>query len=427
MLSVSIAVGFDCFVIGTDSGQPKGIERTVGVIRLSSLADRTVARTALKVRRFRGLRSSDRSRDSSTGSDPQPGTSQVVDRVSQRSVKKALVKTSNSVSVFELFVRAVLRAACIRPHVVHCHDFYSLPIGLFCSYLFGSIVVYDAHELESETNLISARKRRLCRLIEKTSWPRIEILFTVSESIVQWYESTYGQKSHAVIFNSPVVHPTIDLSDTGLVSLKKRFGIPEEGILGLYVGGLQEGRGIDVILELVDEVDDLSVVFLGEGPLRKRVQDSSQFGRKIFLHEEVDHELVVPLASTADVGFCLIEDVSMSDRYSLPNKLFEYAFAGIPVVCSSLPEIAGLVQSRNLGVVVDSNDEDFAARAATAVTKAVGSKLDWTSLSMMDEFAWQSQAVRVEHEMERLRSGLIRRRRRRRRSHHVPITQVEGI
>ena len=33
------------------------------------------------------------------------------------------------------------------------------------------------------------------------------------------------------------------------------------------------------------------------------------------------------LIKEADVGLCLVENVSLSDYYCLPNKLFEYAFA----------------------------------------------------------------------------------------------------
>ncbi|MBM5801473.1 MAG: glycosyltransferase family 4 protein [Cyanobacteria bacterium K_DeepCast_35m_m2_023] len=65
----------------------------------------------------------------------------------------------------------------------------------------------------------------------------------------------------------------------------------------------------------------------------------------------VTHDKVVSIARSADVGMCLIEDISLSDYYCLPNKLFEYCFAGIPVLASDFPDICSVVTDYKLGLV----------------------------------------------------------------------------
>jgi len=54
----------------------------------------------------------------------------------------------------------------------------------------------------------------------------------------------------------------------------------------------------------------------------------------------------------AAAGLCLIQPICRSYELSLPNKLFEYASAGIPVLASEAPVIAAVVRANGLGQVV---------------------------------------------------------------------------
>ena len=68
------------------------------------------------------------------------------------------------------------------------------------------------------------------------------------------------------------------------------------------------------------------------------------------MHDIVIHSEVVPIVRSADYGLCLVQNVSLSDYYSLPNKLFEYCFAGVPVLASDFPDIYALIKQYNIGV-----------------------------------------------------------------------------
>ena len=46
----------------------------------------------------------------------------------------------------------------------------------------------------------------------------------------------------------------------------------------------------------------------------------------------------------ANVGVSLDKDTNINHKLSLPNKVFDYVKAGIPVVVSNLKEVSAIVQ-----------------------------------------------------------------------------------
>src|SRR5690606_3088570 len=107
---------------------------------------------------------------------------------------------------------------------------------------------------------------------------------------------------------------------------------------------------IDMCLQsFADDSIDAHVVFMGYGPLSSVIGEFAAKHTNIHLHKSVPHEQVVTMVRNADVGLCFVENVSLSDYYSLPNKLFEYAFSGLPVLASDLPEISKIVSQYSLG------------------------------------------------------------------------------
>lgn len=401
MARVSTDCGFDSYLVGTHSGRTEAPAQVARTKRCSSLCDRSIASVSNQVKAFVSGRKAFDTPSRSSGVE-QPPVKEGVEGGNK--FKRKILRVLNSISVLEVSIRVLFQVARYRPHVVHCHDFYVLPVGLICSWIFKSILIYDAHELESETNLISERKRRLCVFVEKQAWRRIHLLVTVSESIASWYRRQYGSKRTSVIFNSPEFEPELNLYEVGLLPLRQKFGIRDEGLLGLYVGALQRGRGIELVLEAVPDLTNLSVVFLGEGPLSSLVQFHPLYGERVFLHNPVDHRHVVALAATSDFGFCLIENASLSDYYCLPNKFFEYVFAGLPIICSGVPELRAFTEARDLGVVVDIGVDEASKAIAESVEKIVSLSPGLNTLSKVVGLSWEEQAARFGDELQVVKS-----------------------
>jgi hypothetical protein len=108
---------------------------------------------------------------------------------------------------------------------------------------------------------------------------------------------------------------------------------------------------------------------------------------------------VVSVVQSADVGICLIENVSLSDYFSLPNKLFEYAFSGVLVLASKFPDIEQVVSRYRLGVCADLEIESIVEAMARLKVQAGGDvKVDLSDIS------WVAQSARLSESYRRLLS-----------------------
>ena len=133
-----------------------------------------------------------------------------------------------------------------------------------------------------------------------------------------------------MFLNSPVLESSTNYSKKDQNTEKyfhKKYNISSEKTIFIYVGNLGKGRGIETILETFKDKElNADIVFLGFGELSEKIKATSKNFSNIHLHDAVNHEKVSTLLRSADVGLCIIENVSLSDYYCLPNKLFEYIF-----------------------------------------------------------------------------------------------------
>jgi len=250
----------------------------------------------------------------------------------------------------EMLPRMFVRGLRAKPQLIHCSDTLVLPIGAAIKLCTGARLVYDAHELESNRNGISKIASVVTLQAERVLWRFIDALIVVSPSIEEWYKQNIGRKKSVVVLNSPIVKN----GSTNSNYLRGKFGIADGQLVFLYLGILARGRGIELVLDAFSDPEvKSSVVFLGYGELQGVVIQNAKNNKNIHFHSGIEHERVVDITRSADVGVCLIQNVSLSDYYCLPNKLFEYAFSGIPVLASNFPDIKDVVTKYKLGKVCD--------------------------------------------------------------------------
>jgi glycosyltransferase involved in cell wall biosynthesis len=119
----------------------------------------------------------------------------------------------------------------------------------------------------------------------------------------------------------------------------------------------------------VAQMDSAHLLFLGaDGAFADGLRDLGRglgLDGRLHFHPPVALAGLLSFTSQADVGVSLLEDTCENHRLALPNKLFEYLSAGLPVVVSDLPEMSRLVGQRGVGWTTDPGDPTDIARVLT--------------------------------------------------------------
>ncbi|WP_164461713.1 glycosyltransferase [Brevundimonas halotolerans] len=233
--------------------------------------------------------------------------------------------------------------------LIIAHNLASLPIAVLLKRVTRTRLLYDAHELETQREGWSWPIRWAAQVAESLLMPHVNHTLVVSDTIRAWYERRYPKAGFTTVRNTPSVVGPVQKSE----ALRRQLGLREEELLCVFLGMLSPGRGIEEMVEAFRQLpDDKHVVFVGHGVLRECLSADAQTHRNIHVLPPVAGSEVVSYASGADVGVVISAGKSLSYRYSLPNKLFEYAHAGLPVIVSDLPEFRNFVEREGLGWVI---------------------------------------------------------------------------
>ncbi len=284
--------------------------------------------------------------------------------------------------------RASRYAKRVRPDVVNVHALGLLPLGVWLKFRLRAKLVYDAHELETETFGLTGLRQRLSRWVERALIRFADLVVVVGPRIRDHYQRSYAHPAVACVMNCPV---SVPMDRTNL--LRDELGIPASAAVFLYLGNLSLGRGILPLLAAFEAADPAErvLVLMGYGDLHPMLAKRTQISRAVFLRDAVPPERVVEYAASADVGLSLIEDSCLSYRYCLPNKLFEYIMAGLPVIVSNLPEMADLVRDTGIGEVAITLDTAGIESAMKRLLAKDRSTLKANLRSAAKRFSWEQQ------------------------------------
>ncbi|MFC5271600.1 glycosyltransferase [Adhaeribacter terreus] len=216
----------------------------------------------------------------------------------------------------------------------------ALPV-CFKAQLSGKPFIFDAHEYFPEVPEVISRPavQKIWRAVEKFIVPRSALRYTVTHSLAEIFTRNYGSP-FGVIRNISVLKPFVE------VGKKQRYI--------LYQGAVNEGRGLEMLLEAMPEIG-AELWICGKGEMLESLQQRTRelrLGNKVkFLGYVLPTDLE-KITREAYIGFNLLENLGLSYYYSLSNKFFDYLHAGIPQVVIDFPEYKTLLQEFEVGVAI---------------------------------------------------------------------------
>ncbi|NLC68596.1 MAG: glycosyltransferase family 4 protein [Clostridiaceae bacterium] len=309
--------------------------------------------------------------------------------------------------------RAAIRVALMeRPHIIVAEDFFTTMTGWLTSKMVHAELIYDAHELiiPDLTQFMSWRDN-FWYMLEKWTVHRASLVIAANPERAQLMTQHYKLKNPCeYMLNIPPLRTenvTIQEIERQYPALKRRY--PEERIV-LYQGYVSFDRGLNRFVEALTYLPlNYRMVVVGDGPdlehLKAIAEEELQRGRFTVLGRVANH-LLPAIIKYADLGIVTYSYEGLNNIYCSPNKIFEYAQAGLPVVATDQPSLRSMVEGYGIGILIrqDTPPQEVAKIIKQVVERKI--EYQYRLHKFVQAFRWEDEANRVR---ERIKEVLVRR------------------
>ena len=273
--------------------------------------------------------------------------------------------------------------------IIVANDLDTLPACWLVSKIRRLPLVYDSHEYFTEVPELIGRKfvRNFWLRIEKIMVPDLKFAYTVSDSIAEAYRKAYSV-NFQVVRNFPyrLVHP-----------VRHPDLLPCDPVRTIiYQGSLNPGRGLESAILAMGYLNKFQLQIFGDGPIKKDleklVKENDLMNRVRFMGRIPLKELSA-YTCQASMGISLEENLGMNYYFSLPNKIFDYIQARIPVLVSALPEMRKIVETYDVGLVTESLEPERLAGIIKEIMNDDEKRIIWKKNLHIaaEELCWEKE------------------------------------
>jgi glycosyltransferase involved in cell wall biosynthesis len=245
-----------------------------------------------------------------------------------------------------------------RVDILVANDLDTLLPNYLHSFWRSKKLVYDSHEYFTQQAELQNRRwvKKIWILLEQWLFPKLKNVYTVNASIAKIYATTYGV-AVSVIRNVPIGQP---LPNSPQVSGTKK-------VIIVQGTGLNHDRGLEELVQAMQILpNDFLLQIIGSGlvleKLKRMTSDLDLQSKIVFIPPITKAELDVQ-TRLAFCGVSLDKPTCLNHEYALPNKIFDYLHASIPMIVSNTTEVAAIVKKEKVGIVVETVSPDIIANA----------------------------------------------------------------
>jgi glycosyltransferase involved in cell wall biosynthesis len=263
-----------------------------------------------------------------------------------------------------MFVRAARQLLRMPADIYHASDLKALLPTYIAARLRRKPLIFESYELPLVEPKVRRWRRlhalavRMIRLLIK----RCDAVIVVSPPIVREVHHQYGGPMPTLLRNMPTYQPPLASN-----RLRERLGLPATTRIALYQGNISENRSLDVLVRAARYLpDNLVIILMGNGPSTERLAAliaHEEVGERVRLVPAVSYSELLAWTASADLGLIIYPPNSSPNvRYCLPNKLFEYLMAGLPVLDSPLDAVNDILETYGVGASVGTLDPEVVGR-----------------------------------------------------------------
>ncbi len=271
----------------------------------------------------------------------------------------------------EFNIRLFFYLLFIKSDMLISNDLDTLLPNHFVAKIKNTPLVYDSHEYFTEVPELVNRKRTqaIWKFIERKLFPKQTDIITVNDSIAGLFERDYGIRP-SVVRNIPRKRQTVEKIS------KNKLGLPEDSyILILQGAGINVHRGSEELVEAMQFVENAILLIIGGGDVidtLKTIVKKNSLEQKVLFKPRMPYKQLMQYTAVSDLGLTLDKSTNLNYMFSLPNKLFDYIQAGVPVLSSSLPEIEKVIRKYDVGdFICDHKPKNIAEKINQILSNSV--------------------------------------------------------
>ena len=277
--------------------------------------------------------------------------------------------------------------------ILWANDLDTLLPNYLVARLRKKIIIYDSHEYFLLT-VAKKFSRAIFEKIERYIFPRLENVITVNNSIKEVYEKRYGVPI-TVIRNVP-------LKKTPIVRVSLQTEHVGKRILLMQGLGLNENRGAEEAVQMMQFLPEKYVLyFIGRGTVLQNLQqlvEELRLEKRVLFMGVLPYDQMMGYTRLAYLGL-IFEKIDFNDEhlFALPNKLFDYIKAGLPVLSSRAVEIKSIIEQFTIGsFIYDFNPENIAGKIIQ-IGKEENNYFKWKQnlLKAAAELNWENEEVKL--------------------------------
>lgn len=318
--------------------------------------------------------------------------SQPVENRAYKTHRIKLIFNKGPLYFAEFNIRLFLHLLFRKSDLLLSNDLDTLLPNYLVSKLRKSELVYDSHEYFTHVPELVTRPRtqKIWLGIERFLFPKLTKVYTVNDSISKIYFEKYKIR--------PLVLRNISPKYKGAKGKRKDLGLPEDkSIVILQGAGINIDRGAEELIDAMPMVNSAVLLIAGSGDVIDQLKDrveELQLQEKVIFRSKMPYDQLMLHTTCCDLGVSLDKNTNPNYLYSLPNKIFDYIHAGIPVLASDLVEVGKLIREHKFGLLINSHDPRQIAEKINQLfaDKSLYHNLKENAITAANQLNWESES-----------------------------------